>query len=69
MSVVRLVIFMVLLLDRGSRIDIVVVDAEHLGQALVPIVDIAWMHLIEHEVIALVILLPQLLLKLVEVYR
>ena len=45
------------------------VDAEHLRQSLVAIVDVAWVHLIEHEVLALVVLLPQLRLQLVKVDR
>ena len=54
----------------GRRsIDIVVVDAEHLRQALVAIVYVARVHLIEHEVLALVVLLPQLRLQLVKVDR
>ena len=45
------------------------VDAEHLRQALVAIVYVARVHLIEHEVLALVVLLPQLRLQLVKVDR
>ena len=52
----------------GRRgVDIILVDAKHLRQALVAIVDIARVHLIEHEVLALVVLLPQLRLQLVKV--
>ena len=45
------------------------VDAKHLRQALVPIIDVTRVHLIEHEVFALVILLPELRLQLIKVDR
>ena len=48
------------MLSCSGSIDILMVDTEHLGQALVAIVDVARMHLIEYEILAIVILLPQL---------
>ena len=52
-----------------GSVHVFIVDAEHLGQALIAIVDISRMHLIEDEVFTLVILLPQLRLQLIEVNR
>ena len=55
------------MLSCSSGIDILVVDSEHLGQALVAIVDVARVHLIEYEFFAVVVLLPQLGLQLIEI--
>lgn len=43
------------------------VDAKHLSEPLVAVVDVAWMHLVENKVVTVVVDLAKLSLKLVEV--
>ena len=50
-----------------GRINIILEHAEHLRKSLVPEVDVARMHLVEQEVVAVVILVSELSLELLKI--
>ena len=53
----------------GNISDIFLVDAKHLGQALVSEVDVSRVHLVQHKLITVVTFLPQLSLELIVIDR
>ena len=58
-----------MLLGLRGCVHIVLVDTQHLRQTFVAIIDITWVHLIQYELITLMILLSELSFQLLEVDR